>query len=96
MLAYAFQVLKEDNYEKVASEEFEYIGDLFAAILAKGIANQIKRGLGREYVSKTESLSAPVGKINVSDSVKRRTLLNKQLVCDFDEFTENAYLNKIL
>ncbi len=96
MLTYAFHVLKEDSYEKIASENFEYIGELFAAILAKGIANQIKRGLGREYVSKTEVRSAPVGKINVSDSVKRRTLLNKQLVCDFGKFTENAYLNKIL
>ena len=96
MLAYAFQALTEDSYDKIATEKFEYIGDLFAAILAKGIANQIKRGLGREYVSNTASLSAPTGKINVSASVKRNTLLNKQLVCEFDEFTENSYLNQIL
>ena len=96
MLAYAFQILNEDSYEKVASEEFEYIGDLFAAILAKGIANQTKRGLGREYLSKSDVRSSPVGKIAVSDSIKRRTLQNKQLVCDFDEFSENAQLNKIL
>jgi len=33
MLTYAFQVLKQNNYEDVASEEFEHIQDLFAAIL---------------------------------------------------------------
>lgn len=96
MLAYAFQVLNEDSYAKVATEKFEYVCDLLAAILSRGIANQIKRGLGREYVGKTETIRSPVGKINVSSSVKQQTLLKKQLVCDFDEFTENAYLNKIL
>ena len=96
MLAYAFSVLNEDSYKNVATEEFEHIGDLFAAILAKGISNQIKRGLGREYVSKTDMVSFPTGKIDVSASVKRQTILKKQLVCDFDKFTENAYINKIL
>jgi len=96
MLAYAFQVLKEDSYANVATEEFEYINNLFAAVLAKGIANQIKRGLGREYVGKAESLSSLAGKIDISASVTQHTMLKKQLVCDFDEFTDNAYMNKIL
>jgi 5-methylcytosine-specific restriction enzyme subunit McrC len=96
MLAYAFQVLNEDSYAKIATEEFEHIGDLFAAILAKGIANQIKRGLGREYICQTNALSSPRGKIGVSASVKQRTPIKKQLVCEFDEFSENAYLNQIL
>ena len=96
MLAYAFQVLNEDGYKKVATEEFEYASDLFAAILAKGIVSQIKRGLSREYVGKTEAISSPAGKINVSASVRQQSILKKQLVCDYDEFTENAYMNKIL
>lgn len=96
MLAYAFQVLSEDSYANVAIEDFEYVGDLLAAILAKGIANQIKRGLGREYVRKTEAISSPTGKINVDASVRQQSMFKKQLVCDFDEFTENAYMNKIL
>jgi 5-methylcytosine-specific restriction enzyme subunit McrC len=96
MLAYAFQVLNEEGYKKVAAEEFAYASDLFAAILAKGIASQIKRGLSREYVGKTEAISSPAGKINVSASVRQNSMLKKQLVCDYDEFTENAYMNKIL
>jgi len=96
MLAYAFQVLNEESYKKVAAEEFAYASDLFAAILAKGIACQIKRGLSREYVGKTEAISSPAGKINVSASIRQNSMLKKQLVCDYDEFTENAYMNKIL
>jgi len=96
MLAYAFQVLNEEGYKRVATEDFEYASDLFAAILAKGIANQIKRGLSREYISKTEAIISPAGKINVSASIVQNSMLKKKLICDYDEFTENSYMNKIL
>ncbi|WP_373428092.1 5-methylcytosine restriction system specificity protein McrC [Neobacillus niacini] len=58
--------------------------------LARGIGHQIKRGLGRDYVEQTEFLRSPIGKINISLSVKQQTLLKKQLVCTFDEYTENS------
>ncbi|NLC68163.1 MAG: 5-methylcytosine-specific restriction endonuclease system specificity protein McrC [Clostridiaceae bacterium] len=96
MLAYAFQVLHEKSYMQAATEEFEYASDLFAAILAKGIANQIKRGLCRDYIGKVAAINSPVGKINVSASVTQNSMLKKQLVCNYDEFTENSYMNKIL
>ena len=57
MLSYAFQVLKHSNYESVAAEELGFIQDLFAAILAKGVAKQLKQGLYREYVTQHETLS---------------------------------------
>ena len=96
MLAYAFSVLNESSYKSVAAEEFELVADLFAAILAKGISNQIKRGLGKGYVSETDLLGAPRGKIDISDSIKKRTYLKKKLVCEYDEYTENVYINQIL
>ncbi len=96
MLAYAFQVLNEDSYANIAYEEFEHAGDLLAAILSKGLANQLKRGLGREYIAYSEMLSAPYGKIDISASIKRKAMLRKQLVCEFDEFSDNNYLNQII
>ena len=35
MLSYAFQVLNEDGYKQVATEEFENTAELCAAILFK-------------------------------------------------------------
>ena len=96
MLAYVFQVLKEDSYKNIAFEDFEYVEDLLAAILAKGIADQIKRGLGREYISHEDILSSPHGKIHISASLKRRSIHKRQLVCEFDEFSENVHINQIL
>jgi len=96
MLSYAFQTLKKDSYEKLATEDFRNTGDLFAAILAIGIGNQIKRGLGKEYVLMNEELSLPKSKIMVSESIKRQTAMSKHLVCQYDEFSENIYLNQII
>lgn len=47
MLAYAFQILNQKNYEDVAVESFDEMYDLLAAILAKGIGMQLKQGLYR-------------------------------------------------
>ena len=87
MLAYAFQVLREQGYRDVATEEFDNTAELCAAILARGISSQLKRGLGREYVDKTEALSSLRGKIEVTESVKTRSVLRRQMVCSYDEIS---------
>lgn len=96
MLSYAFQVLNEQGYKQVATEEYENVAEMCAAILIKGVSLQIKRGLGKEYVLKTETLSFLRGKIDISASVKGQSMLKKQLVCNYDEFSVNSYMNRII
>jgi len=96
MLSYAFQVLNESGYKKLATEEFENIGDLCAAILIKGISNQIKRGLNKEYIAETEALSSLRGRINISESIKSNSIIKNQMVCSYDEFSINSYMNRII
>lgn len=96
MLSYAFQVLNEDGYKQVATEEFENAAELCAAILIKGVSSQLKRGLGKEYIVQTEELSSLRGKIDISASVKEQTMLRKRLVCNYDEFSVNSYMNRII
>lgn len=96
MLTYAFQVLNEQGYKDILTEKFNNTAELFAAILTKGIAVQLKRGLGREYISQTESLSVLRGKIDMTESIKVQSLLKKQLVCSYDEFSVNSYKNRII
>lgn len=52
MLSYAFKVLNEQGYKKIATEEFNNTAELMAAILAKGIAVQLKRGLEKSTLLK--------------------------------------------
>ena len=44
MLAYAFSALRSKGYASIAAEEFDRTEDLLAAILTKGINQQVKRG----------------------------------------------------
>lgn len=96
MLTYAFQVLKQSNYENIATEEFDKIQDLFAAILAKGVAKQLKQGLYREYVTQNETLSVMRGKLVMTDTIKNRIQRRQKLACEFDELSENNLFNQIL
>ena len=70
MLSYVFQILKQSNYENVAAEEFDKVQDLFAVILAKGVAKQLKQGLYREYVTQHETLSVMRGKLDMTETIK--------------------------
>lgn len=96
MLSYAFQVLNEQGYKDIATEQFDNVAELCAAILTKGIVVQLKRGLGKEYIPQTEALSSLRGKIDITESIKTQSLLRKQLICTYDDFTVNSYLNRIL
>lgn len=96
MLSYAFQVLNEQGYKSVATEKFNNVAELCAAILSIGVSGQLKRGLGRQYIMKTEGLSSPRGRIEITESVKSREILKKQLICTYDDFSVNSYMNQII
>jgi len=96
MLAYAFQILREQGYASCGTEEFENTADLLSAILVKGVSVQIKRGLGRTYIEQTEPLSCLRGKIDVTESIKQQTIIKQQLIYTYDEFSVDSYMNRIL
>ena len=96
MLSYAFQTLQEQGYKNVAAEQFDNVAELCAAILIKGANLQIKRGLGREYISKTDTVTGIRGRINISESIKTQSMLRKQMVCTYDDFSVNTYMNQII
>lgn len=96
MLSYTFHILNEEKYHDIAAEEFDYTADLLAAILSKGLASQLKRGLGKDYIQRADTLASPYGKINISSSIKERAILSCKLVCTFDSYEENTYMNQVL
>ena len=96
MLSYAFQVLNEQGYKNIATEYFSNTAELMAAILERGIAVQLKRGLGKEYIPQTEALSSLRGKVDIAESIKTQAMLRKQLTCTYDEFSVNCTMNRII
>lgn len=96
MLSYAFQLLNEQGYKNLATEDFKNAGDLCAAILIRGISYQLKCGLGREYISETDTISAIRGKIEITESIKNQSMIRSQMVCTYDEFSVDSPLNRII
>lgn len=96
MLSYAFRLLRENGYQKVGAEDFDNTAELFAAILIQGITMQVKRGLGREYIEETEVTPHPRGKIDIAETLRSKSVIKKQLVCTYDEFSVNNRMNQIV
>ncbi len=96
MLTYAFQVLKQDNYKNIMSEQFDNIQNLFAKILSKGISKQLKQGLYREYITFEENLSVVKGKINITKTINNKIQDKQKVFCEHDELSENNIFNQIL
>lgn len=96
MLTYAFRILNEKGYKDLETEIFINISDLYAAIIINGVSLQLKRGLKKDYIPIKESTSSIKGKINISESIKTFSMINREMVCTYDEFSKNTYLNKVL
>lgn len=96
MLSYAFSSLQQADDDKIAAEEFENMHDLFAAVLARGIGRQLKQGLYREYLNCREDLPVMHGKIDMAGTIRSRIARRQNLVCEYDELSENNLLNQIL
>lgn len=96
MLTYAFQELRKNNYDEISKEDFEYIQDLFAEILYKGISYQLKQGLYREYISCKDTLSVLKGKLDIGETIKNRIRHKNTLSCEYDDLSEDNTFNQIL
>lgn len=96
MLSYAFTTLNQGGYENMATEEFDNLHNLFAAILAKGIGRQLKQGLYREYLNRKEDVAIVRGKIDMPGTIQNRLARKRVLTCGYDELSENNLLNQIL
>lgn len=96
MLAYAFRNINATTNQKVSSESFENIYDLFSFIFIKELNVQIKRGLNKEYVNFVEDKTVVKGKILLDQTIKSNSLAKGKLVCEYDDYSINSYLNKIV
>lgn len=96
MLSYAYKELNQTIYKKVAIEDFDNMDNLFAKIIQAGITRQIKRGLYREYVVKSEDAYTLRGKLLVGGTINNRIRQSNALHMEYEDLTENNTLNQIL
>ena len=97
MLTYAWEnTLKQDRESLLGAEAFDNIYNLLTSVLIQGVNNVIKRGFARGYIDITDEMSVVRGKINLNSTIKEQTLTRKQLVCEYDDFSKDILLNRII
>lgn len=96
MLSYALQALRQEHYQRVQSERFDGVEDLFAEILYLGISQQLKRGLYREYISVQEDMPGLRGKLDLQGTIRNQLQHKKVLSCTYDDLSVNNLYNQIL
>lgn len=96
MMAYAFRTLDMGEYTKLRTEQFENLADLLAAILTIGISGQRRRGIEHGYQGVSEDLGGVRGRVDVWGSARLRMDGQLKVRCEFDEFTADTPMNRIL
>ena len=96
MLCYAWNVLAIKDDIKVSEDDYDDAYDLLARVFSFGIGRLIRSGFHRSYVERIEEVSTIRGKINIQKSINELTMLNKKMVCSFDEYTTDDIFNRIL
>ncbi len=96
MLALIYKKLNEKEIKKYDQEEFENLYDLFAELIINLVQKQIKKGLNHDYQSFNDELALVKGKINLAETIKRNSKVRHQVICNYEEYTLNSYLNKII
>lgn len=96
MLCYAWDVLAIKDDIKVGTDNYDNAYDLLARVFSFGIGRLIRSGFHRSYIEQSDELSTLRGKIDIQQSLSQNTIMDKKLVCSYDEYSVNDIFNQIL
>ncbi|MDJ0356063.1 5-methylcytosine-specific restriction endonuclease system specificity protein McrC [Paenarthrobacter sp. PH39-S1] len=96
MMAYAFRAIRSDSNDMVAAERFDHLHDLLAEILVRSVGAQVKRGIHRDYLYRSDEIATVRGRIDVTRTIATRSSTRGRLVCDFDEYEPDTPHNRAL
>lgn len=96
MLCYAWDILAIKDDVAVGNEDYDNAYDLLARVFTFGLGKLIRTGFHRSYIEQTEEVSTLRGKIQIQQSISKNTMVQKHLVCSFDEYSTNDIFNQIL
>lgn len=96
MMAYAFRAMRSRGTESIATESFDHLHDLFAEILVRGVGSQVKRGLHRDYLERSDELATVRGRIDITRTITSRSTIRGRLACEFDEYEPDTPHNQAL
>ena len=96
MLCYAFRILRQKNYARIETESFLHVQDMLAAILSRGVAQQLKQGLTRTYIEHNDQSKSLRGKLNPFETRRLQKMRIQKFDCTYDDLSVDNQMNQIL
>ena len=96
MILYAWDHFRAGQALEVAATEGPEVLDLFAEVLITGVRRLLRRGLDRGYLEAREETPAPRGRIVITETLKRASLVHGRAVCAYDELSADVPHNRVL
>ncbi len=90
-----FMELTEADRANLKRDEVRYL-DLFAYLYAKNLLRQLQAGVPHAYVNHEGDLRTVKGAINFSEQVTRNWNRMDRISCQWDEYTSDTALNRVL
>lgn len=97
MLSNQYRELRQRKFQGFSTKGIRNLDSLYAAIVAQWCQALAKEGLYKGYVQhEDEEMQQPQGQINVAQTIQQQTLIRGQIVCSYDELSDDVYMNHIL
>lgn len=92
-----YSELRQRKFGTFQIDNIYNMDSLYQAIIAHWCQQLLKEGLFKGYVEhENEELQSPQGQINVQETIQRQTTIRGQMVCTYDELSDNVHMNHIL
>ncbi|KIM13165.1 MAG: restriction endonuclease [Sulfurovum sp. FS08-3] len=96
MLIYAYDMkLSNEDIAHCVNVKSHSIVEVFVDIFAKGLLNELKRGVYKEYQTHQDNLTTLRGKYLLNENYKHNFTHHK-IYCEYDEFSPDNPLNQFL
>lgn len=97
MMKYLYSELANRRFKNMDITICQNLDDLYALIISTWSASLAKEGLYKEYVTiEGEEMTSPKGQVDLQESIIRQSQTRGSLVCNYDELSDNIYINKVL
>jgi len=93
MFIYAYDIkLSNEDIASCANHKYSIL-EVLVQLFAKGLLNEFKKGIYKEYITEQDNLTTLRGKYLVNENLKYNYTKNK-IYCEYDEFSPNNALNQ--
>lgn len=97
MLLYAWNELPDLKYSRLGDvDNSPTLDALLALMLTKLLRQRLRIGLGQDYTNEQKVIHAIRGRINFTESLKRRAFEQGQAYCEFQPYSQNILKNQVI